>query len=206
MNHETPDPEGSKAGWKTEVAPDGTAISKSLKKRLERYDAMLRELNEKHLTYFDTATALDVTTDTVARYVKLLGIKWNNVSRKDYNGKPRDPNINFREIILKAAKAVPDGFLNVHFRRKVDEDPISAGSSAHVNNALDRVEKALEYMNCAIAKLNAAANAADCAIVAGSSKRKSMSVVVRELRNIADLLAERRKSVAREKVRLYNAF
>jgi len=75
-----------------------------------------------------------------------------------------------------------------------------------VKDALDRVESALEYMTCSIAKLNAAANAADCAVIAGSSKRKSMSVTVRELRNIADLISEYRKGVAREKVRLYNAF
>lgn len=207
INNETPDPEGSKAGWKTEVAPDGSAISKSLKKKLERYDSVLRELNEKHMTYFDVATALDITPTTVLRYTKLLCIKWNNVSRKDYNSKGPTTGINFREIILKAAKAVPDEFLNVNFRRKeVEEDPISAGSSAHVKDALDRVEEALDYMKCAVAKLNAAANAADCAVVAGTTKRKSMSVTVRELRNIADLLAEYRKGVAREKVRLYNAF
>jgi hypothetical protein len=207
MNDETPDLKGSKAGWKTELAPDGSAISVSLKKRLARYEPALREMNDNHLTYFDVGTALDLTPFTVARYVKLLGIEWNNVSRKDYYGKPRDPGINFREIILKAAKAVPDEFLNVNFRRKeVEEDPISAGSSAHVRDALDRLEEALDYMNCSVSKLNAAANAADCAIVAGTTRKKSVSVAVRELRNLADLISEYRKTAAREKVRLYNAF
>lgn len=64
-------------------------ITPFLANRLSRHFPQIRTLNEVHKSQLDAADALDVQVGTLRYWVKILGIKWNNL--KSY--KPRTKRV-----------------------------------------------------------------------------------------------------------------